>query len=864
MQPGELIGPYEIIEPVGAGGMGEVYRARDSRLGRDVAIKILPQRLTQDADAHARFEREAQAVAALSHPNILSIFDFGFVEGLPYAVTELLEGKTLRTRLGEDRLSWRQSVDIGIQLSEGLEAAHSKGIIHRDLKPENIFLTEDERVKILDFGLARTGSPSEFGEHSSAPTAISRTEPGTVMGTVGYMSPEQVRGKPADPRSDVFSLGCVLYEMVTGSRAFAGETASDIMAAILRDSPSAVSESGHLVPLQLDRIIEKCLKKEPADRYASLRDTRQDLIEARGSGETAVPRRRKRVRPPSWIERTNNKTRSILIPVAALIAVALAIVFWSTLFEGGESRVESVGVLPFQIDGAVGVSETPLSRLTYLTDEVAEGIINRLSQATGLQVMAWSSVQNLRGSRSDPRSIGRDLGVDAVLTGRVSAAGETITVQASLIEVARGWQLWGERFEQPFVRASDFQEEVAVKVAARLGLGLPQLDEKARALRHVKSPEAFEYYLKGRHDRPQPADDEEADQESWISEVESFSRALELDKEFFPAQRELANSLARAGLREDFSSEFLMPQAMEAAARTLELDETIAEAHSILGMVRARYEWNWEQAGEALRKAIQLEPESASAHQRYAMDYLVPTGRLGDAQKEIRRAVELAPDEAQVQFDKGRVEYFSQAYDSAEKALRRAASLAPRDPQIRLYAVLVLIQKGEYSQASAMLTKGRSRGARQKKRDALSALIEAKQGRIENARRILERILERPDRKRAHPLPTAGRTATARVPPPPGAPPAPPAARGMRPRRGAGPAIVIEEAQVADFERAYGAVWIAYVHTALGEPEKAMEWLRRGVEARSPNVTYLKVDPMLDPIRADEAFQALLKVMNLS
>ena len=314
LSAGTRLGPYEILAPLGAGGMGEVYRARDTRLGREVAIKVLPERLAGDPSALSRFEREARAVAALSHPNILAIHDFGEERGLRYAVTELLEGQTLRERLVRERLAWRKALEIGISLADGLSAAHARGIIHRDLKPENIFLTSDGHVKILDFGLARADVvPSD--QLTSAPTKSSATEAGTVLGTLGYMSPEQVGGQPADTRSDIFSLGCVLYEMLTGRRAFRGASPGQTMAAILRDQPEEMAEAGTPVPEGVSRIVWRCLEKSPGERFQSAGDLSFALKEPLGSGTSRAAPERSGV----------SRRAGLLLAAAAIVLVAVAL-----------------------------------------------------------------------------------------------------------------------------------------------------------------------------------------------------------------------------------------------------------------------------------------------------------------------------------------------------------------------------------------------------------------------------------------------------------------------------------------------------------------------------------------------------------
>ncbi|SPE32778.1 Serine/threonine protein kinase (fragment) [Candidatus Sulfopaludibacter sp. SbA6] len=348
-------GCYEILAPIGAGGMGEVYRARDPRLGRDVAIKVLPEHLSKDPQALARFDREARAVAALSHPNILAIYDVGSEQGVAYTVTELLEGETLRSRIGRGALPWRKAVEIGAPIAEGLSAAHSRGIVHRDLKPENVFLTADGRVKVLDFGLARWTTPKAPQDDTSVPT---ETYPGTVMGTVGYMSPEQVRGTVAEAPSDIFSFGCVLYEMLAGRRAFARETAAQTMTAILERDPLPLADSGKQIPQEVDRIVARCLEKNPGGRIQSARDLSFALKDVlSGSGHPAAISFRARRKP-----------------VASIAAALVLLLCAAGLYVSRSGKPsDSIAILPF-----INASGNP--DMEYLSDGITESLINSLSQ----------------------------------------------------------------------------------------------------------------------------------------------------------------------------------------------------------------------------------------------------------------------------------------------------------------------------------------------------------------------------------------------------------------------------------------------------------------------------------------------------
>ncbi|HMA17348.1 MAG TPA: protein kinase [Thermoanaerobaculia bacterium] len=448
-----LLGRYEVLAPLGAGGMGEVYRARDLRLGREVAVKVLPEHLSEDAGALTRFEREARAIAALSHPNLLAIYDFGEDGGISFAVTELLHGETLRAALAAGAMPWKRAADVGAALADGLAAAHSRGIVHRDLKPANIFLTEEGRIKILDFGLARWVRSEADGDPTSAPTTPDPTRPGTILGTVGYMSPEQVRGEPAGGSSDLFAFGCVLFEMLTGRPAFTGETALERMAAILRDDPPPPSKRAPDVPAELDRIVAACLEKSLTRRPAS-------------AGELAASLRAlvAAVRPDPTTGASGTRTAA----------------------PKRSPRTKSLAVLPFVNPGGDPEME-------YLSEGITESLINGLSQLRKLRVMARSTMFRYGGD-ADPQQLGRDLGVTTVLSGKVAPRGTALSISVELVDASNGWRLWGARpparrpalrpggdrardHDEPEAHPGARAEEPPRKTLRREPRGLPALPE---------------------------------------------------------------------------------------------------------------------------------------------------------------------------------------------------------------------------------------------------------------------------------------------------------------------------------------------------------------------------------------------------
>ena len=577
--PGTRLGPYEILAPLGAGGMGEVYRARDSRLERDVAIKVLPEHLSQNPQALSRFVRETRALAALSHPNLLAIFDTGTENGIDFAVTELLDGESLRARLLRGAAPWRTAVEIGASLAEGLAAAHSKGITHRDLKPENIFLTLDARVKVLDFGLARVETAA-----SIAGDAETQTEAGTVLGTPGYMSPEQVRGTPAGPASDIFSLGCVLYEMISGRRAFAGQTAAETMSSILRDAPAELAASGAEVPVELDRLISRCLEKNSAQRFQSARDLAfhfKAILNA-----PSVPTRSPRA-------------------------------------------IDSIAVLPF-----TNASNDPDTE--YLCDGIAESIMNSLTQIAQLRVTPRSTAFRYKGRDVDPQAAGRDLNVRVVLTGRVIQRGETLVVGTELLDVQAGSQLWGERYNRKLSDIFALEEEIARKISDSLRMKLSGEEKSRLSKRSTENSEAYQLYLRGRHHWAKRTPDRVR------KGIEYFQQAIEKDPSYALAYSGLADCYSILGIYSIMPSKEALAKAKAAAVAAVAFDEEFAEGHASLGFIKAYLDWDWAGGEKEFQRALELNPGYWVAHYWYAL-ILTSSGRFETAEQQIRCGMELEP-----------------------------------------------------------------------------------------------------------------------------------------------------------------------------------------------------------------------------
>ncbi|MGA7992153.1 MAG: protein kinase [Thermoanaerobaculia bacterium] len=685
---GARFGPYEVLGELGSGGMGTVYRARDTRLGREVAVKVLREQLASDASAVARFEREARAVAALSHPNILAIHDFGVEGDAFYAVTELLRGETLRSRLEREALSWRKATEIAISIADGLAAAHAQGIVHRDLKPENVFLTEDGRVKILDFGLARQEPGAAAGAESALAT-VTATEPGTVMGTATYMSPEQVRGLPVDARSDIFSFGSVLYEMVTGRRAFPGKTAADSMAAILKDSPPDPSESGKTIPLALGRVITRCLEKAPDERFQSARDLTYALREIASTTGSAVQMSGVAATVPAAHRGRAVATAAGVVVLAAALLVVLDVGGVRNRMTVGArgTAIRSLAVLPLQNLSGDASQE-------YFADGMTEELIAGLARIGGLRVTSRTSVMSYRDTKKRLPEIARELGVDAVVEGSVSRADGKVRVTAQLIEAASDKHLWAQTYERDLRDVLALESEIAQAIAqaGRLELSPPELAQFAKSRR--VAPAAFEAYVKGRYFWNKRGE------ENLKKAIGFFQGALDVDPAYAVAYSGIADSYTQLGYASLLAPREVFPKARSAAEKALELDATLAEPHASLAYVKFYFDWDWPGAEREFQRAIELNPNYATAHDWYAY-LLTATGRLPEARAQIQRARELDPLSVPIESDMGFLLHYSYEQDRAAEELRKALEMNPEYPPAHFFLGRVYQAKGLYEQAIA-------------------------------------------------------------------------------------------------------------------------------------------------------------------
>ncbi len=697
LSAGLRLGPYEILAPVGAGGMGEVYRARDTRLSREVAVKVLPSALASSADALARFEREARAVAALSHPNILAIHDVGREGAVAYLVTELLEGESLRERLTSSALPARKAVEYAQQIARGLAAAHDRGIVHRDLKPENIFLTRDGLVKILDFGLARQlpASPIEEAESPTAGTAS-----GMILGTVGYMSPEQVRGKSIDHRSDLFALGAILFEMLTGKRAFQRASPVETMMAILQDDPLDGS-SGRPVPAELSEVVAHCLEKSPDDRFQSARDLAFALQVA---------------------ERESGASRAVE-PAAGAPG----------------SPEASIAVLPFR-----NMSADPDAE--YFSDGMTEEIINALAGIETLRVAARTSSFAFKGKDSDVRQVGRELGVRTVLEGTVRRAGQRLRITAQLIDVANGYHLWSQRYDREMQDVFAVQDEIARAIAGKLEPRLVRAPETQLVAPPTEDVEAYNLYLKGRYflnlRRPKPA-------------IEQFEAAIARDYRYAAAYLGLADSYSVWGFYGGIPTWEAYARARWATERAQELTPGASEVHLSLGLIEHYYGWDVAREEREIRLVIEKSPRSTDGYFWLGL-CLGFSGRVEEAFEVTRYAVSLEPHSANLQAQLGWCFMYGRRFEEAVPELRKAVSLDP-NAGFPCWSLGIAYQEtGAYAEAIETFERGVeiTQGNHSLYIGLLGGAL-ARAGRPGDAERILAQLRERATREYVPPFDTA-------------------------------------------------------------------------------------------------------------
>jgi TolB-like protein/tetratricopeptide (TPR) repeat protein/tRNA A-37 threonylcarbamoyl transferase component Bud32 len=674
LQPGSRLGPYEIVGLIGAGGMGQVYRARDPRLGREVAIKVLPDEMQRDPERLRRFDQEARSVAALSHPNVLAIYDVGTGD-TPYLVTELLDGETLRDQLNRGPLPVRRVIDVGGQIVAGIAAAHARSIVHRDLKPENVFLTTSGVVKILDFGLAKVAPPIDADA-----TRGGVTGDGTLVGTIGYMAPEQVRGLASDHRADIFAIGAIFHEMVSGARAFHGDTPADTLSAILTTEPPSLVSSAPGTPAPFARLVSRCLAKHPRDRFESARDVEFAL----GSLADAAP-------------------------------------------AGASANTDepSIAVLPF-----TNMSVEPDTE--YFSDGLAEELINALARLRGLRVAARTSAFQFRGRSTDVREIGRQLNVEHVLEGSVRRAGRRLRVTVQLINVADGYHVWSERYDREMADVFEIQDDITQAVVKTLEPAL--LGHQSLVVRrHSDNVQAFELYLKGRHLWHQRTP------QSLRAGITQFDAAIALDPDYALAHAGLADSYAILSVYGFVSVGEARAKAEPAAIRAMALDAQLAESHFAMALFAYYLTGNWTDAERHFRETLRIQPRSSMAQAYFGL-FLSSCHRFDESASRVAEATALEPLAPFAHAVGALSMYVAGRHEQAVALGERALTLHP-DFALGLWAVGVASGKlGRFDRAIGALERIVSISGRAPVFLSLLGLTYARAGRRSDALALVDEL----------------------------------------------------------------------------------------------------------------------------
>jgi serine/threonine-protein kinase len=653
---GTVLGSYRILSPLGSGGMGDVYHARDEKLGRVVAIKVLRPGLASDPARLMRFEQEARTASTLNHPNIVTIYEIGEHRGVRYIAMEYVEGSTLRELLASGPLPPSKLLDLAKQIAEGLAKAHAAGIVHRDLKPENVMLSRDGYVKILDFGLAKLLPDPSPADSETATRVKFETEEGIIVGTVAYMSPEQAKGLPVDFRSDQFSFGAILYELATGKRPFEGASTAETRRAIVAQEPEPVASRNPSVPPHLARILARCLAKDPQNRYDSTRDLAREIF-------TEVPRL-----PAATAARTRWRA---VAGLAAALAILVAGIYLSRL-QGRRDRMEGATIGP----GIRSIAVLPLENLSgdpeqeYFVDGMTEALTTELSRFSALRVVSRTSVMRYKDARPPLPEIGRELSVDAVVEGSVLKADGRVRVTAQLIDARADRHLWAENYDRELRDILGLHSEVAREIAREVQIALTPAEQSRLGEARPIDPEAYEAYLRGRYhfNRTSEAELEKA--------IDYFERALAKEPRYAAAYSGLADSYNRLGMTLIGRPPGEMrSKAIAAASEALRTDDGLAEAHVSLGWAKF-FDWDWHGAEESFLRAIALNPKYAEAHQLYSL-YLVALGRFDQAIAEGKRAVELDPLSVNSQARRGQVLFYARRYDDAIREFRDVLELDP-------------------------------------------------------------------------------------------------------------------------------------------------------------------------------------------
>jgi serine/threonine protein kinase/Tfp pilus assembly protein PilF len=779
MMIGQTISHYRILEKLGEGGMGVVYKAEDTKLKRTVALKFLPPELTRDEEAKQRFVHEAQAASALQHSNICTVHDIDETsDGRLFIVIDCYEGELLKEKIARGPMKIEDAVDIALHVAGGLSKAHEKGIVHRDIKPANIFITTDGTVKILDFGVAKL---------AGGQTRL--TKAGSTLGTVAYMSPGQARGEEVDARTDIWSLGVVMYEMLVGKVPFSGDYEQAIMYRILNEEAEPITSLRSNVPMELERIVKKALQKDRSNRYQQVNELLVDLRLLKKELESG-----KRVEPARQVARPKRKRLYLygsIVVVAAVLLVGVLLLFHGPR----EEAIDSIAVLPLE-----NLSQNPEQE--YFADGMTEALITELSKIRALKVTSRTSVMQYKNARKSVPLIGRELGVKAVIEGSVMRSGSRVRITAQLIRAASDEHLWAESFDRDLSDVLTLSGNVARIIASKVRVALTPSEEARLSAHRPVIPEAYEAFLKGRyHWNKRTA-------EELKKAIEYFNQAIEKDPGYALAYAGLGQTYATLPEYGGLPSKEYYPRAEAAARRALELDQNLADAQAVLGLVKMQYAWDWSGAEREFKKAIELNPNYPTAHHWYNL-LLLDEGRLDEAMNEIKRAQELDPLSLVINVNIGNVLHFMRRYDEAIKQFKKTLELDENFALAHLALGDAYCQKRMFAEAITEYQKVRLLVGSGPYGLGSLGYVYARSGRVSEARRVLDQLL-----------------------------------------------AFSKQGYVVS----YG---IALVYNGMGERDAALQRLEKACEEYDRFVPSLKVEPRWDDLRSDVRFKALLQKTGL-